>query len=75
MRAMEGLAATEDTMYGKDVGARIRENIEPGMSVLTDYKVHVEPIVADMVVLLATGSLVRIVGARDGQPAQDGRPH
>jgi len=36
--------------------------------------VHVEPIVADMVQLLATASLVRKVGAPDEQPAEGGQP-
>jgi hypothetical protein len=37
----------------------------PGISTPLDYKVHVEPIVADMVALLATASLVRKVGQPD----------
>jgi hypothetical protein len=37
----------------------------PGISVPLDYKAHVEPMVADMVTLLATAALVRKVGAPD----------
>jgi hypothetical protein len=46
----------------------------PGITTAIDYKVHVEPIVADMVQLLATASLVRKVGAPDEQPAEGGQP-
>jgi hypothetical protein len=45
----------------------------PGISTPINYKTHIEPIVADMVSLLATASLVRKVGAPDEQPA-DGSP-
>jgi hypothetical protein len=37
----------------------------PGISAPLDYKVHIEPMVADMVALLATASLVRKVGQAD----------
>ena len=37
----------------------------PGISSPLDYKVHIEPMVADMVALLATASLVRKVGQPD----------
>ncbi|MBX3577258.1 MAG: DUF3137 domain-containing protein [Rhizobiaceae bacterium] len=40
----------------------------PGISTPLDYKAHIEPIVADMVSLLATASLVRKVGAKDDTP-------
>jgi hypothetical protein len=45
----------------------------PGISTAIDYKAHVEPIVADMVSLLATASLVRKVGAPDEQRAAGGQ--
>ncbi len=43
----------------------------PGISTPLDYKAHIEPIVADMVALLATASLVRKIGQPDdvGQAA------
>ena len=43
----------------------------PGISTPLDYKAHIEPIVADMVALLATAALVRKVGQPDdvGQEA------
>ncbi|MEQ1943254.1 hypothetical protein ABMA32_12630 [Mesorhizobium sp. VNQ89] len=41
----------------------------PGISQPLDYKLHVEPMVADMAALLATASLVRKVGGSDDQPA------
>ena len=37
----------------------------PGISTPLDYKAHIEPMVADMVALLATASLVRKVGQPD----------
>jgi len=37
----------------------------PGISMPIDYDIHVQPIVADMVSLLATGALVRKIGAAD----------
>ena len=37
----------------------------PGISTPLDYKAHIEPIVADMVALLATASLVRKIGQPD----------
>lgn len=40
----------------------------PDISTPIDYKAHIEPIVADMVSLLATAALVRQVGAPDEQP-------
>ncbi|HTV68989.1 MAG TPA: hypothetical protein VMF90_10665 [Rhizobiaceae bacterium] len=40
----------------------------PGISTPLDYKVHIEPIIADMVSLLATASLVRKIGAADDKP-------
>lgn len=46
----------------------------PGISTPIDYKAHIEPIVADMVSLLATASLVRKVGASDDQPAEGVQP-
>lgn len=46
----------------------------PGISTPIDYKVHVEPIVADMVSLLATAALVRKIAAADDQPAEETRP-
>jgi hypothetical protein len=46
----------------------------PGISTPIDYRMHIEPIVADMVALLATASLVRKVGAPDDQPAEGGQP-
>ena len=42
----------------------------PGISQPIDYKAHVEPLVADMVSLLATASLVRKVGTPDEEKAQ-----
>ena len=43
----------------------------PGISTPLDYKAHIEPLVADMVALLATASLVRKIGQPDdvGQEA------
>lgn len=41
----------------------------PGISQPIDYKAHVEPLVADMVSLLATASLVRKVGVPDQEDA------
>jgi hypothetical protein len=46
----------------------------PGISTPLDYKAHIEPIVADMVALLATAALVRQVGAPDGPPAESTGP-
>ena len=46
----------------------------PGISTPLDYKAHIEPIVADMVALLATASLVRKVGAPDEEPAESAGP-
>lgn len=40
----------------------------PGIGTPLDYKVHIEPIIADMVSLLATASLVRKIGAADDKP-------
>lgn len=40
----------------------------PGISTPLDYKAHIEPIIADMVSLLATASLVRKIGAPDDKP-------
>ncbi len=40
----------------------------PGIATPLDYKAHIEPIIADMVSLLATASLVRKVGAADDKP-------
>lgn len=40
----------------------------PGISTPLDYKAHIEPIIADMVSLLATAALVRKVGAADDKP-------
>lgn len=37
----------------------------PGIGTPVDYKTHIEPMIADMVSLLATASLVRKVGAPD----------
>ena len=37
----------------------------PGISMQLDYKAHVEPMVADMVALLATAALVRKIGRPD----------
>ena len=37
----------------------------PGISQPLDYRVHVEPMIADMAALLATASLVRKIGAPD----------
>ena len=42
----------------------------PGISTPLDYKAHIEPIVADMVALLATASLVRKVGQPDDVGAE-----
>jgi hypothetical protein len=42
----------------------------PGISQPIDYKAHVEPLVVDMVSLLATAALVRKVGAPDAEPAE-----
>ncbi len=41
----------------------------PDASQPLDYKAHVEPMVADMVALLATAALVRKAGEQDQQPA------
>jgi hypothetical protein len=46
----------------------------PGISTPLDYKAHIEPIVADMALLLATASLVRKVGMPDDQPAEGSQP-
>lgn len=46
----------------------------PSISEPIDYKTHIEPIVADMVSLLATASLMRKVGAPDDQPAEEHQP-
>lgn len=46
----------------------------PGISQPIDYKTHIEPIVADMVSLLATAALVRKVGAPDDQPVDEKQP-
>jgi hypothetical protein len=43
----------------------------PSISEPIDYKAHIEPIVIDMVSLLATASLVRKVGASDDQTAEE----
>jgi hypothetical protein len=40
----------------------------PGIATPLDYKAHIEPIIADMVSMLATASLVRKVGAPDDVP-------
>ena len=37
----------------------------PSISVSLDYKIHIEPMVADMAALLATAALLRKAGARD----------
>lgn len=42
----------------------------PGVGTPLDYDRHIKPIIADMVSLLATGALVRKVGARDDAPGQ-----
>lgn len=44
----------------------------PGISTPIDYKAHIEPVVADMVSLLATAALVRQVGAPDEQAVERG---
>ena len=41
----------------------------PGISTPLDYKAHVEPMIADMVSLLATAALVRKIGAADDKKA------
>jgi hypothetical protein len=46
----------------------------PGISQPIDYKAHVEPLVAELVSLLATASLVRQVGAPDEEPAEGAKP-
>lgn len=43
----------------------------PDISTSLDYKLHVEPIVADMAALLATAALVRKVGAADDAGVKD----
>ena len=42
----------------------------PAISSPLDYKAHIEPMVADLVTLLATASLVRRAGAPDAEPAE-----
>lgn len=42
----------------------------PGVGTPLDYGLHIKPIIADMVSLLATGALVRKVGSRDDAPEQ-----
>lgn len=42
----------------------------PGVGTPLDYDLHIKPIIADMVSLLATGALVRKVGSRDDAPEQ-----
>jgi hypothetical protein len=46
----------------------------PGISQPIDYKAHIEPIVAELVSLLATASLVRQVGAPDEEPVESAKP-
>lgn len=46
----------------------------PSISEPIDYKTHIEPIVADLVSLLATAALVRKVGQADDQPAEESQP-
>jgi hypothetical protein len=46
----------------------------PGIWQRLDYSADVEPLVADMVSLLATASLVRQVGVPDEQPAESAEP-
>jgi hypothetical protein len=46
----------------------------PGISQPIDYHAHVEPLVAELVSLLATAALVRQVGAPDEEPAQSAKP-
>lgn len=43
----------------------------PDISTSLDYKLHVEPIVADMAALLATAALIRKVGAADDADVRD----
>ncbi len=46
----------------------------PGISTPIDYKAHIEPIVADMVSLLATASLARKAGGMDDEATGSGQP-
>jgi hypothetical protein len=44
----------------------------PDISTSLDYRLHVEPMIADMAALLATASLVRKIGAPDDQAMGEG---
>jgi hypothetical protein len=46
----------------------------PGISQPIDYHAHIEPLVAELVSLLATAALVRQVGAGDEEPAESAKP-
>jgi hypothetical protein len=46
----------------------------PGISASLDYRLHVEPMIADMAALLATASLVRKIGAADDVRQADPQP-